>query len=111
LTLQVQHLRWKNRTEMKLSREEVKHLALLVHLGLSDEEVERLREQLSNILENFEILQKVDTTGVEPTAHCIALENVLRDDEAAPSLPADRVLTNAPDREENYLKVRAVLEQ
>jgi aspartyl-tRNA(Asn)/glutamyl-tRNA(Gln) amidotransferase subunit C len=111
LTLQAQHLRWKNRTEMKLSREEVKHLALLVHLGLSDEEVERLREQLSNILENFEILQKVDTTGVEPTAHCIALENVLRDDEAAPSLPADRVLTNAPDREENYLKVRAVLEQ
>jgi len=96
---------------MKLSREEVKHLALLVHLGLSDEEVERLREQLSNILENFEILQKVDTTGVEPTAHCIALENVLRDDVPAPSLPADRVLANAPDREENYLRVRAVLEQ
>lgn len=96
---------------MKLSREEVKHLALLVHLGLSDEEVERLREQLSNILENFEILQKVDTTGVDPTAHSIALENVLRDDVSGPSLPADRVLANAPDREENYLKVRAVLEQ
>jgi len=96
---------------VKLSREEVKHLALLVHLGLSDEEVERLREQLSNILENFEILQKVDTTNVEPTAHCIALENVLRDDEAASSLPVDQVLANAPDREEDYLKVRAVLEQ
>lgn len=96
---------------MKLSREEVKHLALLVHLGLSDDDVERLREQLSNILENFEILQKVDTTGVEPTAHSIALENVLRDDETAPSLPSERVLANAPDREEDYLKVRAVLEQ
>jgi len=48
---------------------------------------------------------------VEPTAHCIALENVLRDDVSASSLPADRVLANAPDREENYLKVRAVLEQ
>ena len=96
---------------MKLSREEVKHLALLVHLGLSDDDVERLREQLSNILENFEILQKVDTTGVEPTAHSIALENVLRDDVSAPSLPSDRVMANAPDREEDYLKVRAVLEQ
>jgi aspartyl-tRNA(Asn)/glutamyl-tRNA(Gln) amidotransferase subunit C len=96
---------------MKLSREEVRHLAQLVHLGLSNEEVERLREQLSNILENFEVLQQVDTTGVEPTAHCIALENVLRDDVAAPSLSAGQVLANAPDREEDYLKVRAVLEQ
>ncbi len=96
---------------MKLSREEVKHLASLVRLGLSDEEVERLREQLSDILDNFEVLQQVDTTGVEPTAHCIALENVLREDVPAPSLTAEQVLANAPDREEGYLKVRAVLEQ
>ena len=96
---------------MKLSREEVRHLALLVRLGLSDDEVERLRGQLSDILENFEILQQVDTTGVEPTAHCIALENVLRDDVPAPSLSPGQVLANAPDREEDYLKVRAVLEQ
>ncbi len=95
---------------MKLSREEVKHLALLVHLGLSDDDVERLREQLSNILENFEILQQVDTTDVPPTAHSIALENVLREDEAGPSLPADQVLANAPNREEGFFKVRAVLE-
>jgi len=96
---------------MKLSREEVKHLALLVHLGLSDEEVERLREQLSNILENFEILQQVDTTDVPPTAHSIALDNVLREDQPVASLPVDGVLANAPDREEDYFKVRAVLEQ
>ena len=95
---------------MKLSREEVKHLALLVHLGLSDDDVERLREQLSNILENFEILQQVDTTDVPPTAHSIALENVLREDEAGPSLPTDQVLANAPNREEGFFKVRAVLE-
>ena len=96
---------------MKLSREEVKHLALLIHLGLSEDDVERLREQLSNILENFEILQQVDTTNVAPTAHSIALENVLRDDEAASSLPAGKVLANAPNREEGHFKVRAVLEQ
>ena len=96
--------------EMKLSREEVKHLALLARLGLSEAELERFREQLSNILENFETLQQVDTTDVEPTAHSIALENVLRDDEPAPSLPAEEVLANAPSQEEGHFKVRAVLE-
>lgn len=96
---------------MKLSREEVRHLALLVHLGLTEDEIERLREQLSNILENFEILQQVDTTNVPPTAHCIALQNVLRDDESAPSLSPEDVLSNAPNREENYFRVRPVLEQ
>ncbi|MFC2009619.1 Asp-tRNA(Asn)/Glu-tRNA(Gln) amidotransferase subunit GatC [Chloroflexota bacterium] len=95
---------------MKLSREEVKHLALLARLGLSDSELEQFREQLSNILENFEILQRVDTTDVLPTSHSIALENVLRDDETISSLPVEDVLINSPDREENYFKVRAVLE-
>ena len=96
---------------MRLSREEVKHLALLVRLGLSDGEIERLREQLSHILESFEMLQQVDTTDVPPTAHTIALENVLREDQPVPSLPVDEVLANAPDREGDYFKVRAVLEQ
>jgi len=95
---------------MKLSREEVKHLALLARLGLDEDEVERLREQLSNILENFEVLQQLDTTAVPPTAHSIALENVLREDEAGPSLPTDQVLANAPNREDDFFKVRAVLE-
>ena len=95
---------------MKLSREEVKHLALLARLGLSEAELERFREQLSNILENFGILQRVDTTNVEPTAHSVALENVLRDDEPMPSLSADEVLANAPSQGESHFKVRAVLE-
>lgn len=96
---------------MKLSGEEVKHLALLARLGLSEDDVERFREQLSNILDNFEILQQVDTANAAPAAHSIALENILRDDESAPSLPAEEVLSNAPKREEDYFKVRAVLEQ
>jgi aspartyl-tRNA(Asn)/glutamyl-tRNA(Gln) amidotransferase subunit C len=96
---------------MKLSREEVKHLALLVRLGLSEEEVERFREQLSQILESFETLQQVDTKDVPPTAHTIALENVLREDQPVPSLQTDQVLANAPDREGDYFKTRAVLEQ
>ena len=95
---------------MKLSREQVKHIALLARLGLSEEEVERFREQLSNILENFEILQQVDTTDVPPTAHVIALDSVVRDDEVLPSLPQDEILANAPQVEEHCFKVRAVLE-
>lgn len=95
---------------MKLNYNEVKRLALLARLGLSDVETERFREQLSNILESFEILQRVDTSDVLPTSHSIALENVLREDEAASSLSVEDALNNAPEHEDNYFKVRAVLE-
>ena len=95
---------------MKLSREEMLHIARLARLGLTEAEVDRLSEQLSNILENFEILQKVDTSDVPPTAQSIALQNVMRDDEVTPSLPADEILANAPRREGDCFRVRAVLE-
>jgi aspartyl-tRNA(Asn)/glutamyl-tRNA(Gln) amidotransferase subunit C len=95
---------------MKLSREEVLHIALLARLGLTETELERFREQLSNILENFQILQQVDTTDVPPTAQSIPLQNVTKDDEVAPSLPADDVLANAPQRDGEFFRVKAVLE-
>ncbi len=95
---------------MKLSREEVLHIALLARLGLADAEVDKLREQLSNILENFEILQQVDTTGIPPTAQSIPLQNVVKDDEVTPSLPLNDILANAPRKEGNFFRVRAVLE-
>jgi len=95
---------------MKLNYREVKHLALLVRLGLSEVEMERFSNQLSNLLENFEALQEVDTTDVLPTAHSIALENVMREDEPIPSLPLEEILANAPSQEDDHFKVRAVLE-
>ena len=95
---------------MKLSREEVLHIALLARVGLNEAEVEKLSEQLSNILENFEILQQVDTDNVPPTAQSIDLQNVISEDKVAPSLPQDQVLANAPKREGNFFRVRAVLE-
>ena len=95
---------------MKLSREEVLRIARLARLGLAETEVQRLREQLSNILENFEILKQVDTSGVPPTTQSIALQNVMRNDEVAPSLLSDEVLANAPRREGDCFRVRAVLE-
>ena len=95
---------------MKLTREEVLHIARLARLGLTEAEVDRLSEQLSNILENFEILQQVDTSDVPPTAQSIDLQNVMRNDEVAPSLPSSEILTNAPRKEGDFFRVRAVLE-
>ena len=95
---------------MKISREEVLHIALLARLGLTETEVNRLREQLSNILENFEILQKVDTSGIPPTAQSIALQSVVREDEVTGSLPQSQILANAPRKDESCFRVQAVLE-
>ena len=95
---------------MKLSREEVLHIARLARVALTEAEVTRMSEQLSNLLEHFEVLQKVDTEGVPPTAQSVALQSVMREDVVAPSLPAEDVLANAPRREGDCFRVRAVLE-
>ena len=95
---------------MKLSRDEVLHIALLARLGLSESELDKFGEQLSNILENFEILQPVDTTNVPPTAQSIPLQSVVRDDEVTASLPQSQILANTPQTDGNYFRVRAVLE-
>lgn len=95
---------------MKLSREEVIHIAALARMGISDEEIEKAREQLSDILENFEVLKEIDTTDVPPTAQSINLQNVMRDDVPRDSLPAEDILANAPDREGELFKLRPVLE-
>ena len=94
---------------MKLSCDEVKHIALLTRLGLTEAEIEKFREQLSNILENFEVLQQVDTSNIPPTAQSINLQNVTREDEVAPSFSQSQVLANAPQKEKGCFKVRAVL--
>jgi len=94
---------------VKLGREEVLRIAILARLGLAEAEVDRFKEQLSHILESFEVLQQVDTTGVPPTTQAITLENVLRSDEVAASLPQDQVLANAPRKDGDFFKVRAVL--
>ncbi len=96
---------------MKISRQEVLNIARLARLGLTEEDVDTLSEQLSNILENFEILQQVDTSDIPPTAQSITLQNVVSDDEIAPSLPLSEVLANAPQKETDLFRVRAVLEE
>ena len=95
---------------MKLSYEQVKHIAWLARLGLSKAEMERFSLQLSNILENFEILKEVDTEDVLPATQPVPLQNVFREDEVAKSYPQAKVLANAPNAEENCFKVQAILE-
>ncbi|MBM3154251.1 MAG: Asp-tRNA(Asn)/Glu-tRNA(Gln) amidotransferase subunit GatC [Chloroflexi bacterium] len=95
---------------MKLTREEVKHIALLARLGMSEAEVEKFMVQLSNILENFEVLKQVDTSGLPPTAQTVALQNVFRADGPQPSYPVEDVMANAPQREGDFFKIRPVLE-
>jgi aspartyl-tRNA(Asn)/glutamyl-tRNA(Gln) amidotransferase subunit C len=94
-----------------IDRETVLHIAQLARLGLSDEEVELFRQQLSSILEHMAILREADVSGVSPLAHASRLTNVMREDEPGPSYPPEVLLANAPDQEEQCLKVNAVLEE
>ncbi len=95
---------------MKLSREEVEHIAELARLALSDEELALYQEQLSAILEYFERLQELDTEAIPPTATVLPLRSVMRDDEVRPPFPREEILANAPAAEEGCFKVPAVLE-
>jgi len=95
---------------VSLSREEVLHIARLARLGLSEGEVTKFQGQLSQILEQFDVLRAIDTEDVPPTAYPLSLENVARDDELEPCLPVDVALANAPRREGNFIRVRRVLE-
>ena len=95
---------------MALTSEEVLHIARLARIALSDADVQRFTAQLSSILDHFAALAAVDTEGLEPTAHPLPLFNVMRADLVAPSLPPDAALANAPDHEDGFFRVRAVLE-
>jgi aspartyl-tRNA(Asn)/glutamyl-tRNA(Gln) amidotransferase subunit C len=96
---------------MSLTPEQVRHIAHLARLGLSDAEVEKFSGQLSEILDYFERLQAVNTDGVPPTAYPLDLHNVMREDEPLPPLDPDEALANAPDRHGDYFRVRAVLDE
>jgi aspartyl-tRNA(Asn)/glutamyl-tRNA(Gln) amidotransferase subunit C len=80
-----------------IDEETVRHVARLARLGLEPDEVERMRRELSAILEAVERIQDLDLTGVPPTTHVQQLENVLRDDVPQPSLPVAEALREAPE--------------
>jgi aspartyl-tRNA(Asn)/glutamyl-tRNA(Gln) amidotransferase subunit C len=96
---------------MSIDRETVEHTARLARLALSEAEAQRLEEQLSAILEHIAVLQEADTSQVPPTVSAQALQNVLTADAARASCAPDELLANAPAREDNYIRVRAVLDE
>ena len=96
---------------MALDRADVEHIATLTRIALTEEEFELFREQLSHILEQFEVLGLLDTTGITPTGHAVALQSVMRDDLPGDSLEPEEVLRNAPRREGEFFRVNVVLEE
>jgi len=95
----------------KLTTEEVRHVAELAKLTLTEAEIAQYTEQLSAILDYAARLQEVDTSGVPPTPYVLPLSNVMREDEAAPSLSNAAALANAPDSDNRFFRVRAVFEE
>jgi aspartyl-tRNA(Asn)/glutamyl-tRNA(Gln) amidotransferase subunit C len=98
-------------SDLKITLAEVEHVARLARLALGGDEKERMRSQLDVILGYVERLRRVDTTGVEPTAHVLPLANIMRDDEVRPSYPADAMLANAPDPRDGQVRVPRILEE
>jgi aspartyl-tRNA(Asn)/glutamyl-tRNA(Gln) amidotransferase subunit C len=94
-----------------IDRETVRNVAKLARLGMTEEEITNFVDQLSVILENIAILQEVDVSGVSPIAHASRLSNIMRADVPQPSYDPEILLANAPDQEDNCLKVNAVLEE
>lgn len=95
---------------MSLTREDVRHVALLARLRLDASEEERDTAQLNAIVDYVAKLQELDTTGVEPLAHGVELRNAFRDDVREASLPREAALSNAPKRNVESFLVPAVLD-
>jgi aspartyl-tRNA(Asn)/glutamyl-tRNA(Gln) amidotransferase subunit C len=95
---------------MTLTIEQIRWVAHLARLELSEAELDTMTRQLAAVIGFVNQLQQVDTEGVEPLAHPLPISNVFREDEPVPSLPLDNALANAPDRRGDFYGVPAVLE-
>lgn len=94
---------------MKITKEEVLHVAKLARLDMDDAAVEKFSEQIGTILSYMDTLNQVDTEGVNPTSHAISLNNAFREDEAAGSLDRDAALANAPEQEDGCFVVPRIV--
>ena len=95
---------------MDLTSDEVRHIARLARIKLSEAEVERFRKDLATILEHCQALSAIDTTDVTPTTQSFSLVNVERSDKPQSSEDREDILANAPHRKDEYIRVRAVLD-
>jgi aspartyl-tRNA(Asn)/glutamyl-tRNA(Gln) amidotransferase subunit C len=94
---------------MPVTIHDVEHIAQLAHLEFSPDEKQKLMQEMNQILEYMEQLNKLDTDSVEPLSHVIDLKNVFREDAAKPGLPAGDALKNAPSKTDEFFKVPKVI--
>ena len=94
---------------MKITREEVLYVADLARLDLDEASIGAFAEQIANILEYIDMLNQIDTAGVNPTSHAISLINAFREDEEKGHLERDRALANAPEKEDGNFIVPKVV--
>ena len=100
-----------NQPEPELSIAQVRQVAALCHIALTDEEAEQLRGEMAKLLDEVSVLQRIDTSGIEPTGHAVeGVHTVMRDDVPHPPLEQAAVLANAPHREGPYFRVQAVMD-
>ena len=95
---------------MKISRDEVKHVANLARLRFDEGELEKFTDQLNVILTYIDKLNELDTSEVEPTYHVLDLVNVFREDQVQPSLPREAALANAPEHADGFFQVPRIIE-
>lgn len=96
--------------QMKISKEEVEHVAVLARLKFSEKEIGRFVGQLNNILGYMEQLERLDTSRVSPTFHAVAQKNVFREDAVQPSLSIELTLSNGPDPDRGFFRVPKIIE-
>jgi aspartyl-tRNA(Asn)/glutamyl-tRNA(Gln) amidotransferase subunit C len=96
-------------SNVRLSRDQVAHVAMLARLELTEEETRKYMEELNQILEHLERLNELDTSDIPPTSHAIAMTNVLRDDSVTPPLDRNDALMNAPDPADGCFRVPRVI--
>ncbi|MDP8244144.1 MAG: Asp-tRNA(Asn)/Glu-tRNA(Gln) amidotransferase subunit GatC [Candidatus Hinthialibacter antarcticus] len=95
---------------MSISSDELKHIALLSRLELTDDEAELYTQHIGEVLDYVEKLNELDVTGVEATSHAVPMQNIMRDDVIEPGLEIDESLKNAAEKEERYFRVPRVTE-
>lgn len=95
----------------KIDEAQVRKVAKLARLELSDKEVEEFAGQLSAILDYVERMNQLDTEGIEPLAHCLPINNVFREDIVKESLGTEKTLANAPQKDGAFFKVPKILEE
>ena len=94
----------------RISTEDVKHVAHLARLAVTEEEAEQMKKELDAIITFAEQLNELDTTNVKPTSHVLKMVNVMREDHASEGLPVEEVVKNAPDQQDGYIRVPSIMD-